>query len=640
MNARFLIPALLSLGFAHAVPPPAPYGALPDAGQVAIQDMETYAFVHFTTNTFTGKEWGFGDEEPSIFNPTDFDADQIVGSIAKAGFKGVILTCKHHDGFCMWPTKTTDHSIAQSPWKDGKGDMVKEFSAAAKRAGVKFGVYLSPWDRNNAAYGTPDYIKLYRAQLTELLTNYGEVFAVWFDGANGGDGFYGGKREKRSIDRTSYYDWPTTWALVRKLQPKASMFSDVGPGTRWIGNERGIAGYPCWATYTPTTTNGEKPGPGMPMKDLGTGTRDGTAWIPGEVDVSIRPGWFWHESENAKVRSPKNLLNLYFNSVGHGANFLLNIPPDRRGRLNEADLAALEGYKKALDQLFAKNFAEGAKATADQTRGAGFEAAKALDTDKTTYWAAPDNAKTATLELTLPKARTFDVIRLREPIQLGQRVRKFAVDVRQNGAWSEWITTGSSIGHQVLLPGKPVTADGVRVRILESAASPCLAEISLWKMPDDVPDNLAKADPAASMKKAWKVTASFETKDHPAAAAIDGNPATFWCTHDAEKGEQGPPQSLTLDLGKTEKLAAATFLPRQDGTPHAMVDRYRLEWSEDGQAWSKPQEGEFSNIRANPVEQRVDLAAGTSARYLRFTALHVLEKNNVTLAEIGVVLTK
>lgn len=641
MKASFLLAPLLAVSPLMAAPAPAPYGAVPSEAQLAWHELETYAFLHFTTNTFTGKEWGYGDEDPKIFNPTAFDADQIVGTLAKAGMKGVILTCKHHDGFCMWPTKTTDHNISASPWKNGKGDMVKEFSEAAKRHGIKFGVYLSPWDRNNAAYGSPEYIKIYREQLSELLTNYGPIFTVWHDGANGGDGFYGGKRDSRSIDRTTYYDWPVTWELTRKLQPKAAIFSDVGPDVRWIGNERGIASYPCWATYTPVGPNGGNPSPGhVREKDGQGGTVDGKYWLPGECDVSIRPGWFWHQEQNSRVRSPKNLIDLYFNSVGHGASFLLNVPPDRRGLIHENDVAALTGYKAALDAMFAKNLAQGAKITADSTRGPEFPASNVLDDDKASYWSTPDDVKTATLELSLPEARTFSVVRLREAIRLGQRVRKFAVDVRENGAWREWIGNGSSIGAHTLLRGQPVTADGVRLRILESAACPCLSELSLWLEPTNIPDSLVKRDPAELPKMGWTITSSFETKEHPASAAIDGNPGTFWCTHDSVKGEQAPPQSVTIDLGKELPISALTFLPRQDGTPHAVVDRYRIEWSADGKTWSKPLEGEFSNIRANPVEQRVALPAGVSARHLRFTALGVLEKNNVTMAEIGVILKR
>ncbi|MBC8126674.1 MAG: alpha-L-fucosidase [Gloeobacteraceae cyanobacterium ES-bin-144] len=634
---KFAFLALVfSLSLAHAVPPPAPYGAVPDAAQLSTQAMETYAFVHFTTNTFTDKEWGYGDESPQVFNPTDFDPDQIVGTLAKAGFKGVILTCKHHDGFCMWPTQTTDHNISKSPWKNGKGDMVMEFSAAAKRAGIKFGFYLSPWDRNNAAYGTPEYIKLYRAQLNELLTNYGPAFEVWFDGANGGDGYYGGKNEKRSIDRATYYDWPTTWAHVRKLQPEATLFSDVGPGMRWIGNENGIANYPCWATFTPMTQAGVPAAPGSKVKDLNTGTVDGKFWIPGECDVSIRPGWFWHESENSKVRTPRNLLDLYFKSVGHGATFLLNVPPDRRGRLHEVDVASLEGYKRALDSLFSNNLAKGGKVTADTIRGPEYSAEKLLDDNRETYWATPDSITTASVEIILPEARTFSVIRLREAISLGQRVRKFAVDIRENGQWREWIGYGSSIGAQVLLRESPVTADGVRLRILESAACPCLSEFSLWLEPTNVPDTLAANESASHPlpKTDWKIIPSIEIAAHPAKFAIDGDPATFWSTPDAVTGA---PPTLTLDLGKLRPLAAITFLSRQDGTPNGVVDRYRIEWSAIDTFSGKPIEGEFSNIRANPIEQRIDLPHGTIARYIRLTALHALEKNNVTMAEIGVI---
>lgn len=619
-----------------AAPPPVPFGPVPSEAQASWHNLEMYAFCHFTTNTFTDKEWGFGDEDPGIFNPSEFDADQIVGTLAKCGFKGVILTCKHHDGYCLWPTWTTEHNISKSPWKEGKGDMVREFADASKRHGVGFGVYLSPWDRNNEHYGTARYVEIYREQLRELLTDYGPVFEVWHDGANGGDGFYGGKREKRSIDRTTYYGWPKTWELVRKLQPGAVVFSDVGPDVRWVGNERGTSPYPNWATFSPIGPDGGPAAPGHCKTQAGS--PDGKAWIPAETDVSIRPGWFWHDHENHRVRSPKNLLELYFNSVGRGSSFLLNVPPDRRGRIHENDVVALTGFKRALDALFSRNLADGAKITADCDRGPGFEAARVLDGDKSSYWAAPDEKSTATLELTLPEPRRFSVIRLREPVRLGQRVRRFAVDVRENGGWREWIGDGSSIGPHVLLRGKPVFADAVRVRIIESAACPCLSEISLWMEPSAVPDNLEPVDPKALAKDDWKGSASFETTDHPAAHAIDGDSKTIWCTHDEVKGEMGPPQFLTVDLGAVHDIAAVTILPRQDGTAHAMVDRYRLEWSVDGSLWAGPLEGEFANLRANPVEQRIPLPVGTRARHLRFTALRVLEKNNVTIAEMGVIL--
>jgi alpha-L-fucosidase len=239
--------------------PPALFGPLPSKRQLAWHELEYYGFVHFTVNTFTDKEWGYGNEPESVFNPTNFSAEQIVQTAKAAGMAGLILTCKHHDGFCLWPSRFTEHSVKKSPWKNGQGDVVREISRACRQAGLKFGVYLSPWDRNRADYGTSAYIEYYRNQLRELLTNYGPVFEVWFDGANGGDGFYGGARETRNVDRKAYYDWPTTFKLVRELQPAACMMSDGGPDVRWVGNERGEAGKTCWANCNIVTAiSGDK----------------------------------------------------------------------------------------------------------------------------------------------------------------------------------------------------------------------------------------------------------------------------------------------------------------------------------------------------------------------------------------------
>jgi len=280
------IPAVLTA--ARTVAPPVPYGAIPSPRQLAWHDLEFTAFLHFTVNTFTNKEWGYGDEDPNIFNPEKFDADAIVGALADAGVRGVILTCKHHDGFCLWPTKTTDHSVFQSSWRGGKGDVVRDISQAAARRKMKFGVYLSPWDRNSAQYGTPEYIKIYRAQLSELLTGYGPIFEVWHDGANGGDGFYGGARTKRTIDKNTYYDWPRTWEMIRAMQPEAVVFSDVGPDVRWVGNERGIAGDPCWATFDPVGEDGGPASPGnVRTKESTSGQRHASKWLPAVPAISM-----------------------------------------------------------------------------------------------------------------------------------------------------------------------------------------------------------------------------------------------------------------------------------------------------------------------------------------------------------------
>jgi alpha-L-fucosidase len=431
---------------------PAPYGALPSERQLAWHAMEVYSFLHFTTNTFTDKEWGYGDEDPAIFNPTAFDADAIVTALKAGGMKGVILTCKHHDGYCLWPTKTTEHSVRKSPWKGGQGDVVREISDAARRHGLKFGVYLSPWDRNAAVYGTPAYIDMYRAQLRELLTNYGPIFEVWHDGANGGDGYYGGAREKRKIDNTTYYDWPNTWALTRQLQPGAVIFSDVGPDIRWVGNEKGFANETCWATFEPVGTKG---GPGSPgdvdTRQSGTGTRGGSKWLPAECDVSIRPGWFWHEKENDRVKSPAELLDLYFKSVGRGASFLLNVPPDRRGLLHENDVASLKGFGELLRGTFRNKLVD----------------AKTVD-----------GAQEFNLSFGRPAA--VRTIRLRENLRLGQRVEGFELDAWLSGTWQS-IARGTSIGscRLIRLPD-PITTGKVRLRITKSPVPPALSEVAIF----------------------------------------------------------------------------------------------------------------------------------------------------------------
>jgi len=427
----------------------APYGAAPSGRQLRWHEMELYGFLHFTINTFTDREWGLGDEQPSLFNPTAFDADAIVSALKAGGLKGVILTCKHHDGFCLWPTRTTAHSVRNSPWRGGKGDVVKEISEAAARQGLKFGVYLSPWDRNSPLYARPGYVEIYRAQLRELLTGYGPVFEVWHDGANGGDGYYGGAREKRLIDKKTYYQWPQTWEMVRKLQPGAVIFSDVGPDLRWVGNEKGFANETCWATYDPVGEDGGQAAPGFSRyKEAGTGHRNGSKWMPAECDVSIRPGWFWHEKENARVKTPEQLLDLYFRSVGRGASLLLNVPPDRRGLVHETDAASLAGFGALLRKTFGENLAARAK-----SRG---------------------------LELEFPRPVTFSVIRLRENIRLGQRIDAVELEAWKDGAW-EKAAEATSIGScRLLRTPASVTTTRVRLRVTRSSAPPALSEFALF----------------------------------------------------------------------------------------------------------------------------------------------------------------
>ena len=471
------------------VRPPVPFGPVPTERQLRWQAMEFYGFLHFTVNTFTDKEWGYGDEDEKVFNPSAFDPDQIVLAAKVAGMKGLILTAKHHDGFCLWPSKFTEHSVKNSPWKEGRGDVVKEVSEACRRHGLKFGVYLSPWDRNHKDYSRPEYLSYYRNQLRELLTQYGDIFMVWFDGANGGDGFYGGAREKRAIDNRVYYDWESTRQIVRDLMPMAVMFSDAGPDVRWVGNERGMAGDPCWATI-----NAAGRYPGSDSQGLNSGERPGTAWIPAECDVSIRPGWFYHAKEDGRVKTPEQLLDIYYKSVGRGAGLNLNLPPDRRGRIHEYDIAALREFRRILDATFAKDLAQGTRISASNVRGGAksFAAVNVLDQQQDTYWATDDSVTTAELVLDLGQPATFNVVSLREYLPLGQRVEAFALDQWRDAQWVEF-AHGSSIGNRRLIRGGSITTSKVRLRITQAAACPALAEFGLFVEPAP-----AKAPPNAT----------------------------------------------------------------------------------------------------------------------------------------------
>jgi alpha-L-fucosidase len=462
---------------------PQPYGAVPTQDQINWHKMEMYNFLHFTTNTFTDKEWGYGDEKESVFNPTDFNADQIISTLYKSGFKGVILTCKHHDGFCLWPSKFTEHSVKNSIWKNGKGDVVREISNACKRHGMKFGIYLSPWDRNSAMYGKPEYITYYRNQLEELLTNYGDIFEVWLDGANGGDGFYGGAKEKREIDRTIYYQWESTWAIIRKLQPKAIIFSDLGPDSRWVGNEEGYANDSCWAPYTPIGRNGEIPGIGATQYQIGeTGTKGGNTWMPAEVDVSIRPGWFYHAKEDTKQR---DLKEIYFKSVGNGGCFNLNVPPDRKGQIQANDIKALDKFSKFLKESFTVNYLAGkkVKVTATETRGNAkkFKAKNVLDKNFDSYWATNDQTKMSTLTFELPKESRVNCMEIQEYIPLGQRIESFTIEIMQNGNWVE-VFKGSTIGYKKLARFKDVRTNLLRIKFMKSLACPIISKVALYQI--------------------------------------------------------------------------------------------------------------------------------------------------------------
>lgn len=478
---RLLTILLLISGTVSAQQAIKPYGALPSKRQLAWHDIEVYGLIHFTPTTFEDKEWGYGDADPKIFNPSNFDAEQIVRAAKAGGMRGIILVAKHHDGFALWPTKTTPYNISKSPFRNGKGDLVKEVQLAAQKYGLKFGVYCSPWDRNNPQYGTANYLAIYQAQLKELYSNYGQLFMSWHDGANGGDGYYGGAREKRSIDNTVYYDWKNTWGITRKMQPMANIFSDVGLDVRWVGNEKGTAAETSWATFTPMAPEGKNeavPGQANYPQSPG-GIRNGKFWMPAECDVPLRRGWFYHAKE--KPRSPEALFDLYFKSVGRGAGLDLGLAPDTRGQLHEDDVASLKEFGNMVKATFAKNLAKGAAIKASNTRAAKYNAALLLDGNKQTFWATADAVHQASLEMELKGPQTFDIISLQEYIPLGQRIEGYNIQIWEGNAWKT-VYEGKSIGAKKLAKlDQPVTTNKVKLNITQSPVCITLSEFGLYK---------------------------------------------------------------------------------------------------------------------------------------------------------------
>lgn len=425
-------------------------------------------FVHFGVNTFTDREWGDGREDPRLFAPARLDARQWARAAAAAGFRTMILTAKHHDGFCLWPTDTTGHCVRASPWRDGRGDVVREFVDACRAESLGVGLYLSPWDRHEPSYGdSPRYNDFYDQQLGELLSRYGPLVEVWFDGANGEGP--NGKRQS--------YDWPRIHRTVRRLQPGALIFSDAGPDIRWIGNERGTAGDPNWCMVDPVTV----PYPGMSgdqvIRALQHGDEHGTVWRPGEADVSIRPGWFYHPSQDHQVRSPDDLIELYFSSVGRNAGLLLNVPPTTDGLLHERDVRTLAGFGTRLRALFAGDLAADASVRANGDRDRAHRAARAVEPDVDSYWQAP--ASVASLELTWRRPISFDVVCLQEAIAHGQRVQGHHVEYRTGQGWAT-LVHGSTIGHKRLHRVSPVRTDGVRLVIDAALEPPGISRLALF----------------------------------------------------------------------------------------------------------------------------------------------------------------
>ena len=540
---------------------------VPTPQQLEWQKMELTAFLHFGINTFTGREWGDGKEDPALFNPTELDAEQWVRTLKDAGFKMVIITAKHHDGFCLWPTKTTKHSVESSPWKDGKGDVVKELRQACDKYGMKFGVYLSPWDRNAECYGdSPAYNKFFIEQLTELLTNYGEVHEVWFDGANGE-----GPNGKKQV-----YDWDAFYSTIRTLQPKA-VTAIMGDDVRWVGNEKGIGRETEWSKAL-----------GVYGKAKDLGGRDILAkakelfWYPSEVDVSIRPGWFYHKNQDSKVKSLKHLTDIYFQSVGYNSVLLLNIPPDTRGLINEADVNRLKEFRTYLDEAFADN--------------------KVIDGAE--LWKA---AQGENKEYTLKGASEINVIMLQEDISKGQRVEEVDVEVFTDGAWKT-VARGTTIGYKRMFRFPAVEAEKMRVTIKASRNIANICNVAAYYA-KPLSDDAANQEWNNLPRESWKV--------------ISNSP-------------------LVIDLGKKVSLSAFTYAPSKAEAKPDMAFKYSFSVSSDGKNWKTlKKDSEFSNIMNNPIPQTVSVEGADGIKFIRLDAVSVNGTPSVVnINEIGVSVRK
>ena len=644
----------------------------PHPRQIAWQEKEFTAFIHFGMNSFTDVEWGSGKERPEQFMPTEFDARQWVRAFKSAGMRGVVLTAKHHDGFCLWQTDTTEHSIKNSPWRGGKGDVVRDVADACRAEGLALGIYLSPWDRNTKQFGKPGYNEIFQQQLRELLTRYGDVYDVWFDGAHA-------PRDKPEI-----FDWSGHFRLIRRLQPGACI-SVMGPDVRWCGNEAGHTRNAEW-NVVPIDSGDARPADASQetteaivmrfnSQQADLGSRDAIrearqlVWRPAMTNTSIRPGWFYHKSQDDKVRALDNLLDIYYNSVGGNTQFLLNVPPDARGLVHENDARRLEQMGRVLRATFDENLT--ATATCATESGLSGESGSSIDGDTSTYRTSLDGASTLEIEYRLAGAKTFNVAMVQEHIADGQRVEEFEVDAWIDGTWKR-IAGATTVGYKRLRRFDAVTTDRVRLRVTRSRLNPMISEFGLFYAPPILaaptisrdakglvriaaqpgieirytldgsePTSQSKlyADPfplplgghvkaialpgAAAIdfgtdttarrefgraKTLWRIVSvdSEEPRENGfARSAIDDDPNTFWHTQWVG-GDPGYPHEIVVDLGETLELAGFTYLPRQDGTDGGLIAKYEFYVSGDPKQWNDPAaSGEFANVLNNPVRQRV-----------------------------------
>ena len=550
-----------------------PCGPVPTEDQLWWQDLEMYAFIHYSMNTYTDQEWGFGNEDLQLFNPSDLDCRQWARVCKQAGMRGIIFTAKHHCGFCMWPSQYTEYSVKNTPWKQGKGDVVRELADACREEGLKFAVYLSPWDRNHPEYGRKEYVTYFRNQLRELLTNYGDIFEVWFDGANGGDGWYGGANETRTIDRTTYYEWPETYRMIRLLQPHCLIWNDGSDrgDLRWVGTEAGNVGETNWSLLN---KDGE-----VTWNMLHYGLEDGDSWVPGETNTSIRPGWFYHETENAHVKSLSKLMDTYYKSVGRNSTLLLNFPIAPNGRIHPIDSLRGIAFNKMIHEVFKTDLAANTK----------------------------KNTKNNETIIDFGKPTAFNRFVAEEDIRYGQRVKKFSLEAEINGKWQplkdalveqgDGLTT---IGHRRIICFPTVNATRLRLTILDAKCQPIIKRTSVYLAPEltaDIPDS--------GEKRSSNLHFFFRS-----------------------------PKQMMIDWDTEQTITAFRYLPPQN-TKEGMVTHYSLWASTDWSNWTKVASGEFSNIVNNPIWQTIKFPS-VKARILRLDAESLAEGERMAFDDIEV----
>ncbi len=466
---------IIMLCLASCTKAPKPLYPVPTDEQLAWQQLETYAFIHFGLNTFNDLEWGYGDTPASTFNPENLDCDQWAATLKAAGMKGIILTAKHHDGFCLWPTKSTDYNICNSPYKNGGGDIVSELSEACKKYGLKFGIYCSPWDRHHPRYAFPEYVAAYHQQIDELTKNYGSLFEFWFDGANGGNGFYGGANETRQIDPDNYYDYQCAKDTVLARHPNAMIFGGPYQTVRWIGNENGIAGATNWCNAPQITCKTD-------LKINTFGSENGTEWLPAEVDVSIRPGWFYHQNEDTKVKTVEELCDIYYRSVGHNANLLLNFPVALNGKIHPVDSTNAVEFYQTISKELSHNLLADAKVKADNERDCRFSASKVNDGNPETFWATNDDYPYGTISFSMDNPVTVSRVLIQEYIKLGQRVKSFYLEGEKDGNWFKINTydTTTTVGYKRIVRFDPVELDKLTINFEESRGPLCISNIEAY----------------------------------------------------------------------------------------------------------------------------------------------------------------